>query len=294
MGMGANGRQGTGSSGSLGMTSYEVFIGVMTVMSLLVAGYLLLDWIDPIIEADTPTQIVYILLVMDLMFCAVFFVDFVRSLLVAEGKVAYLFGERPGRSWPYGSLELVGAIPILFPLRFFRVFRLMRAGWTMSDLGPKALARAAMASRAGSAVYITVIVTFLVLLFGSITVLWFELPDPDANITTSSDALWWTFVTITTVGYGDQFPVSEAGRVIAVITMIVGIGIFGVIAGSLASLLSAPQQNGVNGDDAGDGGGVEMMGTVTTELAALRAEVAELRRSIDAARDDRPEAPSTD
>ena len=230
---------------------------------------------------------------MDLMFCAVFFVDFVRSLLVAQSKVAYLFGERPARSWPYGSLELLGTVPVLFPLRFFRVFRLMRSGWTVSDLGPKTLARAVMASRAGSAVYITVIVTFLVLLFGSIAVLWYELPDPNANITTSSDALWWTFVTITTVGYGDQFPVSEGGRVIAVITMIVGIGIFGVIAGSLASLLSAPTQDGP-GEDGGSGDGAEHIGSVATELAALRAEMAELRRSIDASRGPRPDASTTD
>jgi len=260
----------------------------MTSMSLLLATILLLDRVGPL-RFDTPDQIIYILIAMDLMFCMVFFMDFVRSLLIAPSKVAYLFGERPGRTLPYGSLELIGAIPVLFYLRYFRIVRLMRAGWTLSDLSPKALARAVLASRAGSAIYITLIVTFLVLLFGSITVLWFELSDPDANITTSSDALWWTFVTITTVGYGDHFPVSEAGRVIAVITMIVGIGIFGVIAGSLASLLSAPKQDDPAAEaDGGDTAG--SLGAVATELAALRAEVAELRQSIDSAQEAPPNA----
>ncbi len=281
-------RGGTRPAGSLGMTAYEVFIGVMTSMSLLLATYVLLDWIDPL-GFDTPDQIIYILVAMDLMFCLVFLVDFVRSLLTAPSKTAYLFGERPGHSLPYGSLELIGAIPVLFYLRYFRIARLKRAGWALPDLSPKALTRAALASRASSAVYITLIVTFLVLLFGSISVLWFELADPDANIATSSDALWWTFVTITTVGYGDLFPVSEAGRLIAVITMIVGIGIFGVIAGSLASLLSAPKQD----DPAGEGNDADTtdnFGAVATELAALRAEVAELRRSIDSDRQARPNA----
>ena len=71
------------------------------------------------------------------MLCGLFLVDFVRSLLVAPSRVVYLFGERPGRSLPYGSLELIGAVPILFYLRFFRVFRLIRAGWTFSDLKPR-------------------------------------------------------------------------------------------------------------------------------------------------------------
>jgi voltage-gated potassium channel len=225
-----------------------MFIGVMTIMSILLATSLLVDWINPISVRNTPTQIIYILMVMDVLLCGLFLADFARSLIVAPNKVAYVFGDRPGRSLPYGILELIGAIPILFFLRFFRVFRLMRAGWTMSDLKPSALARSVLASRAGSALYLTVIVTFLVLLFGSIAVLWFELPDPDANITSSTDALWWAFVTITTVGHGDQFPVSGGGRVVAVTTMIVGIGIFGVIAGFLANFLTAHTDEDQNGD----------------------------------------------
>jgi voltage-gated potassium channel Kch len=264
-----------------GKTSYELFIGVMTIMSLLLAASLVVDWINPISVHNTPTQILYILLAMDLLLCGLFLLDFARALIVAPNKVAYVFGERPGRSLPYGILELIGAIPILFVLRFFRVVRLMRAGWTMSDLKPPALARAVLASRAGSAVYLTMIVTFIVLLFGSIAVLWFELHDPEANIASSTDALWWAFVTITTVGYGDQFPVSGGGRVVAVTTMIVGIGIFGVIAGFLASFLTAHEDE----DQGGNGGaGVDQAGSIASELAALHTEVAELRRSIESAR----------
>jgi voltage-gated potassium channel len=263
-----------------GKTSYELFIGVMTIISVLMTTALLIDWINLMTVRSVPTQIIQILLVMDLLLCGLFLADFARSLILAPNKVAYVFGERPGRSLPYGILELVGAIPALFFMRFFRVFRLVRVGWSTSDLTPSALARAVLASRAGSAVYITAIVTFLVLLFGSIAVLWFELSDADANINSSTDALWWAFVTITTVGYGDYSPVSEGGRIVAVMTMTVGIGIFGVIAGFLASFLTAHTDE--DGDD-DDGEGVDQLGSVAGELAALRAEVAELRRSIEAA-----------
>ena len=60
---------------------------------------------------------------------------------------------------------------------------------------------------------------------------------PDANITTGGDALWWAIVTITTVGYGDFFPVTTLGRVTGVVRHVRGIGIIGALASILASIL---------------------------------------------------------
>jgi voltage-gated potassium channel len=63
-----------------------------------------------------------------------------------------------------------------------------------------------------------------------------ERHSPDANILTASDAIWWVFVSITTVGYGDRFPVTDQGRLIGVVTLTVGVGLFGVVTGFLANL----------------------------------------------------------
>ena len=63
---------------------------------------------------------------------------------------------------------------------------------------------------------------------------------PDASITSASDALWWVFVTITTVGYGDRYPVSNAGRAVAVLVMIAGVGLFGTLSGFLANQFLSP------------------------------------------------------
>ena len=67
-----------------------------------------------------------------------------------------------------------------------------------------------------------------------------EAPDPNANIVTAGDAIWWGLVTITTVGYGDQYPVTELGRIIGTFLLFAGVGLFSVITGFIANAFLAP------------------------------------------------------
>ena len=93
--------------------------------------------------------------------------------------------------------------------------------------------------------FITILLTILVLTVASVLVLQFESQSPDANITTGGDALWYSIVTITTVGYGDFYPVTIGGRITAMFIMFMGVGIIGALASILASLLvggSAPAE----------------------------------------------------
>ena len=69
-----------------------------------------------------------------------------------------------------------------------------------------------------------------------------ELRDPAGNIKTASDALWYSLVTMSTVGYGDQYPVTNLGRVIGAVIIIVGVGLFGTITGFLANAFLAPRK----------------------------------------------------
>ena len=88
----------------------------------------------------------------------------------------------------------------------------------------------------------------------SVLILQFESRSPDANITTGGDALWWAVVTITTVGYGDYYPVTSLGRLVAVFVMFSGIGIIGALASILAALLVSPTAGHRGGDCAGHSG----------------------------------------
>ncbi len=74
------------------------------------------------------------------------------------------------------------------------------------------------------------------LLLGAWLVLLFEDQAKGSNIHDYPDALWWAIVTVTTVGYGDRYPVTEGGRVVAAVLMLVGIGLIGVLTATVASV----------------------------------------------------------
>jgi voltage-gated potassium channel len=76
--------------------------------------------------------------------------------------------------------------------------------------------------------------------FASIYVLKAESVNPEANLTSAADAVWWVFVTVTTVGYGDRFPTTSWGRIMGVMVMFGGIALIGVLASFLSNFFLAP------------------------------------------------------
>ena len=105
---------------------------------------------------------------------------------------------------------------------------------------PRYLIAEFLAQRAQSAAYVVVLAALLTLTIGASLMAIVEEPAPNANIKTGGDAFWWAFVTMTTVGYGDTYPVTEAGRFIGMVTMAVGVAIIGVLSSFLASWFLSP------------------------------------------------------
>ncbi len=104
---------------------------------------------------------------------------------------------------------------------------LLRVLRLLADYGAKNIARSLLADRAGSALVTLLLLGILVLEFGSLGILRVEQHAPGANITSASDALWYVVETISTVRYGDQFPVTNAGRTLVAVIIVIGVGIFG-------------------------------------------------------------------
>lgn len=138
-------------------------------------------------------------------------------------------------------IDILASIPMIEALRFARIFQVLRIVMVI---------RASHYFFSQYMIYrkeatIATILTLLVLLLtvGSSLVLVVESNDPNANITNAPDALWWAFVTISTVGYGDHYPVSFLGRIVAGVMIITGVGIFGMISGLVASMITSPKDD---------------------------------------------------
>jgi voltage-gated potassium channel len=228
---------------------YQLFILALCVYALasLVA--------TTILPASSGTR--QILDMADFGVCAVFFADFVYQLVRAPRKWHYFI------TW--GWIDLVSSIPTVDFLRVGRAARIMRIFRILRGVrSTKVLAAFILGKRTESAFLAVALISMVLLVFGSVAVLGFEQGAEGANIKTPGDALWWSFVTITTVGYGDKFPVTMEGRFIASVLIPAGVGLFGALSGFVASWFLAPGEK-----------------QQESEMAQLHKEVAELRRAVE-------------
>ena len=217
--------EGGASQRELKNTGYEIFIGILSILSIfnLVLLYAIQD---P--GLDT------VLWVMNAILSAVFLADFTYRLSTAESKTHYFFRM-------FGWADLLASLPVQ-QVKILRVFRLVRVFRLLRDYGAKNIARSLLQDRAGSALLTLLLMGILVLEFGSLEMLHIEQDATGANITTASDALWYTIVTISTVGYGDRYPVTNEGRIVGSLIIIVGVGIFGTFTGYLANVFLSPSK----------------------------------------------------
>jgi voltage-gated potassium channel len=205
--------------------AFEIFVGVLSVLSIV--NLLLLRFID-----DEGLRTV--LLVMNGLLSVVFLGDFAYRLRTTHSRSDYFL-----RQW--GWADLLASLPIP-SLKILRLFRLIRVWRLMRLYGARNIVRIVVKDRAGSALLSMILMGILVLQFGSLWMLALEQGKAGANVETASDAIWYVLVTMSTVGYGDQFPVTTQGRLLGAVIIIIGVGIFGTFTGYLANLFLAPKQ----------------------------------------------------
>jgi voltage-gated potassium channel len=184
-----------------------------------------------------------LLIVYDNLICVVFLFDFIYNLRSSTSKREYLI---EGRGW----LDLLGSIPSFgffryaALLRLARLSRLARVTKLKRYKNKHALLEDVLRNRGQYAIFITFMSAMTVLFVCSVLVLQVESKASDANITTGGDAVWWAIVTITTVGYGDRYPVTGFGRMIGVVVMVSGVGIIAALASVLTSIIIPPPGGG--------------------------------------------------
>lgn len=194
---------------------------VIVILSIYVLIALLIDTFFKL-----PPELSRLLSIIDDGICIVFLYDFIYRFIRAESKRKFI---------KWGWIDLISSIPTFEYLRYGRLFRLFRLFRILRAFrSVKYLIKHIFKTRTRGTFATVTMVAVLMIIFGSIAILQVE-NESECNIRSAEDAIWWAFVTITTVGYGDKFPVTTEGRLIAAALMITGIGLFGTFTGCVAA-----------------------------------------------------------
>ena len=210
--------------GDLRSTTYEFFIFAVSVLSI--ANLAILAVIE------FRSQPWWLVSFIDAALTIIFVIDFTLRFTSATSKRAYM---RHGG----GVFDLLACVP---GLRIFRVFRIVRAIRIVRSLGGPRVLRELRTGIASGTLYFVVFIGIFVLEVVGLLELYFEEDAPGANITTAGDALWWGYVTATTVGYGDYYPVTAGGRLSGLVMLTVGVALFATFSGFLANTFLTAKQ----------------------------------------------------
>jgi voltage-gated potassium channel len=185
----------------------------------------------PVIPGSSTEEALYAL---EWVITAVFIVEFTTRLWAAESRQGYVRGH-----W----IDLVSCIPPVRWARFFRLFRLLRLARSFAGIGRAMTHVERLANHRG---LVWLIISWVaVMLLCAVGLFVVENGVNDA-VTSPLDALWWGLTTMTTVGYGDVFPTTGEGRVVAAVLMILGIGLYSIITATVTSFLIASNDATVN------------------------------------------------
>lgn len=235
-------------------------ISPLQIITLLFSVYVLIVMVVEVVVPLTP-QVQTLLGYIDVFVCTIFMTDFFVNLHRAPSKAAFL---------RWGWIDFISSIPFISSLRIGRLARIARIMRVLRAFrSATALMRYVFRTRQANSLAAVATMSILLLVFGAVGIVQFETAH-DSNIKGAGDALWWAISTMTTVGYGDRFPTTAEGRLVAVILMVAGVGIFGVFTGYVASLFTDSEVKDVSNTES----------QILQEIRDLRQQVSQLAERI--------------
>ena len=210
-----------------------------------------------VLRPDLPHPLLLTLRVVTVLAWPVFLADYGLRLALADHRWRFV-----RQNWVDGLAVL---LPLLRPLRVLSLVRVARV-----------LDRRLTTSLHGRVAAYVTLTASLVVFMASLAVLDAERGAPGASITGYGDAVWWALTTITTVGYGDEYPVTGEGRLVAVLLMVSGIALLGVVTAAVASWFVGRVAEAAQAqDDADDAALLVEVRELADEVRRLRAELAD-------------------
>ena len=203
---------------------------LLSFISLVIVFYLLFTPLS----AETRHTLVAI----DTIICCLFLFQLSIDCYRSNNRLHYLKSH-----W----IDIAASIPAIEVLRFARLLHIIRIILIFRN-GEYFLKQIKKNRKEAT---LATIFTLLIILVstGSSMMLMLERHAIDSNITNAADALWWSLVTISTVGYGDHYPVTFDGKILASGMIICGVGIFGMVSGLITSIVTSPHKHDHNNHD---------------------------------------------
>jgi voltage-gated potassium channel len=224
------------------------------VVFVVALGALLLVLLETFLLLSAPTLEIFRWI--DNAACGVFFID----VLVRWRRMGW-----SAEFWRWGWVDLLAAIPFdaafrtLQIIRVYRILRVLRILYKLQELTTGTTLNERLLALPG--------VALVMIVFSTALMVEAERHAPGATIKSGGDALWWALTTVTTVGYGDTYPVTTEGRIIASGLMLVGIALFGSISAIVTSKLILPKETKDHEE-------------LRREVRALHGEIRELRDEL--------------
>jgi voltage-gated potassium channel len=212
------------------MNHNKIDLNPMSLMSLILS-FLSLIVISSLLFVPLDHASRTMLITLDTIICALFLFQLSLDLFRSKHRLQYL-----KEHW----IDFVASIPIIEPIRYARIFHILRIFRLLRS--SQSVLKQIQSNRKEATIASILVLMVTLISLGSVFMLVFEGQNPNANIQTAGDAIWWAFVTISTVGYGDHYPITVAGKVLAVFIIISGVGIFGMISGLITSIITEPEK----------------------------------------------------
>ena len=209
---------------------FDIFIQILVVLSLVSFSIETLPNLT--INVKKNLQILEYIIIL------IFSIEYLLRIWVSKNKIKYIFSF-------YGLVDLLSILPFylsitldLRSLRIFRIFRLFSILKLVKfNNAVNRFKKALLIAK--EEIIIFLFMTIIIIYLSSVGIYFFENPVQPETFSSVFHSLWWSVVTLTTVGYGDVYPITLGGRVFTFIILILGLGIVGIPAGLIASSLSA-------------------------------------------------------